>query len=119
MSEDRRTRRPPSVGEILNPRRGRGQSVSPRRSWPPWSSRSAARACGRRRSARREAPSRPHGSRRSRIQPEGWRDRKSVVKGESVAVRVDLGGCLISKTTNHTRKRYIAVPIIHTKDYNL
>src|SRR3546814_18790447 len=33
------------------------------------------------------------------------RDRKSVVKGKSVSVRVDLGGCRIIKTKNKKTKR--------------
>src|SRR3546814_1101754 len=33
-----------------------------------------------------------------------FEDRKRVVKGESVAVRVDLGGC---RTNNKTRRTYV------------
>src|SRR3546814_14299435 len=39
------------------------------------------------------------------------RDRKSVVKGKSVSVRVDLGGCRIIKKNNRYR-----VDVKHVKD---
>src|SRR3546814_19336989 len=37
--------------------------------------------------------------------PHLWKDRKSVVSGKSVSVRVDLGGRSIIKKINKTRKK--------------
>src|SRR3546814_15697500 len=42
----------------------------------------------------------------------GFEDRTSVVKGKSVSVRVDLGGCRIIKKTTKTNNLYTRTQII-------